>query len=108
MLFSGNLPISFPWGRGFRVLLIQPFLHLLSPTLLRGRGVPDPQEGIWGILSCDTFAEPQDYGSSDQVLGLKAVGLGTGCCGVEETGTFSEMVGSTVGTLLPDPNQLPT
>lgn len=88
-----------------------PYPTLPSSTVPHtpwGRDIPDPQEGIWGILSCDTFAEPQDYGSSDQVLGLKAVGLGTGCCGIKETGTFSEMAGSTFGTLLPDPNQLPT
>lgn len=78
MLFSGTLPISVPY----------------TPL----GGILGPHEGI---LSYDKFAEPQDYGSSDQDLVLKVVGLETGCCGGGETGTFSELVGSTVRTLIP-------
>lgn len=80
VLFSGNLSISFFWRLSVYPLS-QPFLHSLSPTALQG-GIPDPQEGIWGIWSYVRFSEPQYYGSSDQVLALRAVGLETGCCGV--------------------------
>lgn len=84
-------------GGCFRVPITQPFLHLLSPTLLRG-GILGPHEGIWGIPSYDKFVEPQDFGSSDQILVLKVVGLEAGCCGGGESGTSSERVGSTWNT----------
>lgn len=58
----------------FRALLTQPFLYLL-PSYTTSGVIPDPQEGIWHILSYVKCAEIQEYGSSDQVLSSRAVEL---------------------------------
>lgn len=68
------------------------------PYTPSGGGILGPHEGIWGIPSYDKFVEPQDFGSSDQILVLKVVGLEAGCCGGGESGTSSERVGSTWNT----------
>lgn len=68
------------------------------PYTPSGGGILGPHEGIWSIPSYDKFVEPQDFGSSDQILVLKVVGLEAGCCGGGETGTSSERVGSTWNT----------
>lgn len=78
-----------------------PTLPASTVPYIPSGGILGAHEGIWGILSYDKFAEPQDYGSSDQVLVLKVVGLETGCGGSRETGMFSELMGGTVRTLIP-------
>lgn len=92
--FSGTLPISIHWGGGVQGTHY-PTLPASTVSYTPLGGILDPHEGI---LSYDKFVEPQDYGSSDQILVLKVVGLEAGCCGDGETGTSSELVGSTWNT----------